>query len=543
MATMQRKIEIYDTSLRDGAQSEGINFSVSDKLKIIKKLDSLGIHFVEAGWPGANPTDAEVFKEIKNLNLKNAKITAFGCTRKPDSKECDDKVLNMLLGAETEIVTIFGKSWDFHVTEALCTTLDENLAMIDGSIRYLKEHGREVFFDAEHFFDGYKHNPSYALEVVKTAKNAGASRIILCDTNGGFINNDIYRITKTVIETLGEDAKVGIHPHNDSDLAVANSLAGIDAGACQVQGTINGYGERTGNANLCSVIPNLQIKKGYDVIGENISKLTEIARQIAEIANISLKSSAPFVGRSAFAHKAGVHASGVRKNSQTYEHMEPESVGNMRRFLISDQAGNASIKEKTENLRFVQDVTDEQVRKIIKRIKTLEWQGFAFEGADASFEILTLETLEKLPCFFELLGFRVIGDTTCDVLTITEASVKIKIKDKIIHTVAEGDGPVNALDIALRKALVDHYPQITKFKLNDFKVRILDSLDGTAATVRVNIESTDGINKWDTVGVNTNIIEASYGAIVDSIIYGLMLNELGELGSKDGIGNENMQTT
>lgn len=518
-----RKIEIYDTTLRDGAQSEGINYSVSDKLKIIQKLDSLGVHYIEAGWPGANPTDAEVFQEAKRLNLKNAQITAFGCTRKPDVKPEEDNVLCMLLESDAKIVTIFGKSWDFHVTEALNTTLDENLRMVEDSIIYLKSHGRQVFFDAEHFFDGYKNNPHYALSVVKRAEDAGAERIILCDTNGGFVNNEIYKITKEVLDVLSPNAKVGIHAHNDSDLAVANTLAAIDAGACQVQGTMNGYGERCGNANLCSIIPNLQIKKGFDVIGVRIEKLTEIAKQIAEITNISLKSSMPFVGRSAFAHKAGVHASGVRKNSQTYEHILPESVGNIRRFLISDQAGNASIKEKLENMRFVDVLTDEEIKKIIEKLKTLEWQGFSFEGADASFEILTLNALDKKPHFFELLGFRVIGDTMQNSCTITEASVKIKIGENVIHTVSEGDGPVNALDGALRKALVDEYPQIKDFRLSDFKVRILDSTDGTAATVRVNIESTDGINKWDTVGVNSNIIEASCGAIVDSIVYGLML--------------------
>ncbi|GBF23112.1 2-isopropylmalate synthase [Candidatus Gastranaerophilus sp. (ex Termes propinquus)] len=517
-----RKVEIYDTTLRDGAQSEGINYSVSDKLKIIKKLDSLGVDYIEAGWPGANPTDVEVFKEAKSLKLAHAKIAAFGCTRKPNVSESEDKVLAMLAESGAEIITIFGKSWDFHVTEALCTTLDENLAMIEGSIKYLQNYCHEVFFDAEHFFDGYKHNPNYALEVVKTAHKAGATRIILCDTNGGCINNEVFKITKEVVETLGDAAQVGIHAHNDSDLAVANSLAAVDAGAMQVQGTMNGYGERCGNANLCTVIPNLQIKKGYNAIGESIVKLTEIARQVAEISNISLKSSMPFVGRSAFAHKAGVHASGVRKNSQTYEHILPESVGNMRRFLISDQAGAATIREKIENLPFVNEISNEQIKKVIEKIKTLEWQGFAFEGADASFEILTLDALGKKPYFFDLLGFRVIGDTV-NACTVTEASVKIKVGETTIHTVAEGDGPVNALDIALRKALSDHYPQINNFRLSDFKVRILDSTEGTAATVRVNIESTDGINKWDTVGVNTNIIEASYGAIVDSVIYGLML--------------------
>ncbi len=525
-----KKIEIYDTTLRDGAQSEGINFSVSDKLKIIKNLDNLGIDYIEAGWPGANPVDNEVFEKLNEINLKNSKITAFGSTRKPDVNVENDNVINNLAKSKAEIITIFGKAWDFQVREALNTTLEENLSMIKDSIEYLISKGKTVFFDAEHFFDGYKNNGGYALEVIKTAHQAGASRIILCDTNGGCINNDIYRITKNALEYL-PDIKLGIHAHNDSDLATANSIASVDAGAIQVQGTINGYGERCGNANLCSVIPGLQLKKGYLTIGENIVKLVECAKQTAEIANKSVESNLPYVGSSAFAHKAGVHASGVRKNSQTYEHINPEIIGNTRRFLVSDQAGTASIKEKAKNFRFVKFESDAEIKKVTERIKQLEWQGFAYEGADAGFEILVMDVLGKKPELFELLGFRVIGDTTLadskgesKNVTITEASVKIKIKDEIIHTVSEGDGPVNALDIALRKALFEKYPAVKKFKLSDFKVRILDSKDGTAATVRVSIESTDGINIWDTVGVSQNIIDASYNAIADSILYGLILH-------------------
>lgn len=520
-----RHIEIYDTTLRDGAQSEGINYSVSDKLKIIKKLDNLGVHYIEAGWPGANPVDNEVFDAIDYDNLKNAQITAFGCTRKPNINEADDNILKTLANSKARIITIFGKSWDFQVTEALNTTLEENLNMIEGSISYLIKNGKEVFFDCEHFFDGYKANPEYALSVAKTAHQAGAKRIILCDTNGGCMNNEIYKITKAVIDLI-PSALIGIHAHNDSDLAIANSIASVDAGASQVQGCINGYGERCGNTNICSIIPNLQLKKDFDVIGENITKLSDTARQIAEISNKSLHSSMPYVGRSAFAHKAGVHASGVRKNSQTYEHIDPSSVGNMRRFLISDQAGSASIKEKLDNLRFIENVVDSDIKKIIDEIKKLEWKGFAFEGADASFEILCLKVLNRQPNFFNILGFRVIGDTITlsdNRKTISEASVKIEIEDEIIHTVSEGDGPVNALDRALRKAIVEKYPEVANFKLDDFKVRILDSKDATAAQVRVTIESSDGIHKWDTVGVSENIIEASYVAIVDSIFYGLML--------------------
>ncbi len=516
-------IEVYDTTLRDGAQSEGVNFSCSDKIKIIKLLDNLGVDFIEAGWPGANPVDVELFKTLPAL--KHSQITAFGCTRKPNITAAEDKVLNMLLEANTEIITLFGKTWDFHVTEALRTTLDENLKMIAESVAFIKSKGKRVFFDAEHFFDGYKRAPDYAIEALKAAYNAGAERIILCDTNGGCINTEIYKITSEV-QKLIPQAKLGIHAHNDGDMAVANSIAAVDAGAIQVQGTINGYGERCGNANLCSIVPNLQIKKNYSLIGANIKKLVYVANSIAEIANISAAANMPFVGSSAFAHKAGVHASGVAKNSETYEHIAPELIGNSRKILISDQAGSASIKEKIEHLRLVKDIDDSQIPKIIERIKKLEWKGFAFEGAEASFELLIMDILGTKKEYFELLGYRIIGDTFAGLKKInTEASVKLKIGDNVVHTVAEGDGPVNALDQAFRKALRNIYPQVDLYKLNDFKVRILDSTEGTAAHVRVNIETTDGFNKWDTVGVSQNIIEASYMAIIDSIIYGLILHQ------------------
>jgi len=481
-----KKIEIYDTTLRDGAQSEGINFSTSDKLKIVKLLDEIGIDYIEAGWPGANPKDVEVFADLKKLDLKHSKIAAFGCTRKPNVTPEEDKILEMLLSADTEIITIFGKTWDFHVEHALCTTLEENLSMISDSIKYLLSKGKRVFFDAEHFFDGYKHNPDYAMKCVKIAHDAGAERIILCDTNGGCLDKEIYNITKKVFDEI-EGINLGAHVHNDGDMAVANSLAAVDAGAIQIQGTINGYGERCGNANLCSIIPNLQLKKGYDVIGNKIDMLTFLSTNVAEISNVVVPSNAAYVGVSAFAHKAGIHASGVRKNSQTYEHISPDIVGNRRKILISDQAGTASLKEKLQNLRIVKNLKESDLPKIIERIKKLEWKGFAFEGAEASFEL-------------------------------------VKIDDHNIHTVAEGEGPVNALDTALKKAIVEFYPEILKYKLCDYKVRILDSKDGTAATVRVNVETTDGTNKWDTVGVSEDIIEASYMAITDSIMYGLILH-------------------
>lgn len=527
------KIEIYDTTLRDGAQSEGIHFSVSDKLKIVKLLDDFGVSYIELGWFGANNVDNEVFQKINDIKLKNAKITCFGCTRKANINVKDDEVVKNLISANTSIVTIFGKTWDFHVTNALNTTLNENLNMIYDTIKFLCDKGKNVFFDCEHFFDGYKANSEYSLLCCKTALIAGAKRIILCDTNGGTQNNEIYNITKKVYEYLTNIAKqnkidefgIGIHAHNDNEMAVANSIAAIDGGACQIQGTINGYGERCGNANLCSIIPILQLKRGFDIVGENIQQLTNVANTVAEISNIPVNANMPFVGLSAFAHKAGVHASAVVKNSSTYEHIDPQTVGNNRKILISDQAGTASLKEKLKNLRLINpnDINFNDIPKIIDKIKTLEWEGYAFEGADASFELLVMDILNKKPKYFDILGFRMIGDTFNNNLNEinTEASIKLKIDENIIHTVSEGYGPVNSIDKAIRKALKDVYPQINSFKLSDFKVRILDSKSGTAAKVRVNIETTDGKTVWDTVGVNENIIVASFKAIMDSIIFGL----------------------
>lgn len=521
-----KKLEIYDTTLRDGSQAEGISFSVNDKLKIAGLLDELGVDYIEAGWPGANPKDIEAFQEIKKLKLKHAKITAFGCTRKANTDPAKDEVLKQLLEAETEIITIFGKTWDFHVEHALRTTLEENLNMIADSVSYLKSQGKRVFFDAEHFYDGYKNNPEYALKGVEAAYNAGAERIILCDTNGGCIPSQIEEITKVVKNRLS-GALLGIHAHNDSDLAVANSLVAVQSGVVQIQGTFNGYGERCGNANLCSIIPNLQLKMKHDAIGKNLGNLAYISRQISEIANKKANDFAPYVGLNAFTHKAGIHASGVQRNSSTYEHVEPELIGNSRRILVSDQAGIASIKEKVAHLKLNIDLTDNNLREILKHIKKLEWQGFAFEDADASFELMLRELLGLKPKYFELKGFRVISDTTTGLDTLnTEASVKIKIGEEIIHTVSEGDGPGHALDSALRRGLKPLYPQVEQFKLTDFKVRILDGIDGTSAKTRVHVETSDGYNRWDTVGVSRNIIEATYLAIVDSIVYGLLLHNI-----------------
>jgi len=529
---MTQKIEIYDTTLRDGAQAEGISFSVNDKIKIVKLLDELGAEYIEAGWPGSNPKDIEVFNQLKDIELKTAKIVAFGCTRKANAAASEDNVLNMLLEAKTEIITIFGKCWDFHVEKGLCTTLEENLNMIKDSVQYLISQGKTVFFDAEHFFDGYKNNPDYAFLAVKTAYESGASRIILCDTNGGCINTEIYKIVKIIQGNL-PNAKIGIHTHNDGDMAIANSLAAVSAGAIQVQGTINGYGERCGNANLCSIIPNLQLKMDKEVIGQNIENLVHISKKIAEIANKKVNDHAPYVGKSAFAHKAGIHVSGVTKHSSTYEHVSPESVGNSRRLLVSDQCGTATIKDKLKNLKL--EVQEDYIPKIIEYIKEFENDGFTFENADASFEIMLLHKLGKMPKYFDIMEFRVITDSIfhrTDKFN-SEASVKIKIGQEIIHTVSEGDGPVHALDMALRKALTPIYPQIKKFKLSDFKVRILDSTDGTDAKTRVHIETTDGYNRWDTVGVSENVVEASYLGIVDSILFGLLINKTNMLHKLD----------
>lgn len=516
-----KKIEIYDTTLRDGAQAEGISFSANDKLKIIKLLDNLGIDYIEAGWPGANPKDIEVFQEAKKLDLNFSKIAAFGCTRKANTKPEEDKILDQLLKAETEIITIFGKTWDFHVEHALCTSLEENLKMISDSIIYLKKCGKRVFFDAEHFYDGYKNNPEYALKALESAYNAGAERIILCDTNGGCMPTEIKEITEKVVQCLPE-AVLGIHAHNDGDMAVANSIIAIQAGATQVQGTFNGYGERCGNANLCSVIPTIQLKMNTDVIGKNLAGLVLVSRQISEIANRKANSYAPYVGSSAFTHKGGVHASGVMKQSSTYEHINPELVGNTRKILISDQSGIASIKEKISRMPIGVKINDNDMKKILERIKDLEWQGFTFEDADASFELMLRDVLEIKPVYFELKGFTVLTDNRGNGQLNMEASVKIKVGDQILHTVSEGEGPVHAMDRALRLALKPFYPSIEKFKLSDFKVRILDGTDGTGAKTRVHIETSDGFERWDTVGVSKNIIEAAYSAIVDSLDYGLL---------------------
>lgn len=517
-----RKIEIYDTTLRDGAQAEDISFSVEDKLRITQKLDEFGVHYIEGGFPGGNPRDTEYFKKASELKLKNSTLVAFGSTHRPKHKPAQDQVLKALVEAKTPAVTIFGKTWDFNVKEALRIPLEENIDIIHNTVKYLKKRVDKVLFDAEHFFDGYKNNAEYALKCLLAAHDAGADCIVLCDTNGGVLPNDVKEITKTVIKEIG--AQVGIHAHNDSDCAVANSILAVGAGAMQVQGTINGLGERCGNANLCSVIPNLQLKLGMKCIGdERMKKLRELSRFVTEIANVRHFKRQPFVGDSAFAHKAGVHVNAILKNSATYEHVSPETVGNSQRVLVSDLAGKSNILRKSKEFGIVLAPQSPELQDIVQKLKELENQGFQFEGAEASFELLMKKSLGLHRKFFDLVGFRVIvekRDEGEDCLS--EATIMLRVGGHVEHTAATGHGPVNALDGALRKALEGFYPQLKKVSLLDYKVRVLTAGKGTSAKVRVLIESGDEDSRWGTVGVSENIIEASYQALLDSIEYKLL---------------------
>lgn len=516
------QIEIYDTTLRDGSQTEGISFSVEDKLRITEKLDELGLHYIEGGWPGSNPKDLEYFKKAKKLNLKNSKIVAFGSTHRPHHKVEEDSNIRALLDAKVQIITIFGKTWDFHVIEALKISLEENLDLIHNSIAYLKSNVQTVFFDAEHFFDGYKDNPKFALKCLIAAQEAGADCIVLCDTNGGTLPDDIQNIFDKLKKDIHKP--LGIHAHNDSECAVANSVIAVKKGAVHVQGTINGLGERCGNANLCSVIPNLQIKLGIDCIKpENLKKLRDVSRFVNEIANIRHFKRQPFVGDSAFAHKAGIHVSAIRKRPETYEHIKPSLVGNSQRVLISDLAGKSNILRKAEEFGIHLESDSPQVQDIVTTLKELENEGFQFEAAEASFELLMKKSLGLHKKFFTLTGFRVIVEKRKEgEEPISEATIMLKVGGHTEHTAAIGNGPVNAIDNALRKALDKFYPELKNVKLHDYKVRVLTAGKGTTAKVRVLIESGDGNERWNTVGVSENIIEASYQALVDSIEYKLL---------------------
>ena len=518
-------VEIYDTTLRDGAQAEDVSFSVEDKLRIAKKLDDLGVHYIEGGWPGANPKDIEFFKRVKELTLSSARIVAFGSTRRADCAAADDHNLQALLHSDVDLITIFGKSWDLHIKEALGITLEKNLELIKDSIGYLRSKQKKVFYDAEHFFDGYKANPDYAIRTLKEAEASGADCVILCDTNGGTMPWEIQKIFEVVLREVR--VPLGIHAHNDTDMAVANSLIAVELGAVQIQGTVNGFGERCGNANLCSILPNLKLKMGGDCISdEQLRHLKEVSRYVNEITNLSSNNHQPYVGDSAFAHKGGVHVDAVKKNPLTYEHIKPGLVGNRQRILISDHAGRSALVEKARELNIHLDKKSPRLQKLLTTLKDLEHQGFQFEGAEGSFELLVHKAEGTHRRFFNLVGFRVMIEKSKEREDLTcEATITVEVGKHVEHAVAAGNGPINALDHALRKALEKFYPQLSEVKLLDYKVRVLAANQGTAARVRVLIESGDQSHKWGTVGVSENIIEASYHALVDSIEYKLLQDE------------------
>jgi len=514
-------IYLYDTTLRDGTQAEGISLSAPDKVRVAKRLDEFGIHYIEGGWPGSNPRDIEFFQLIRKEKMKRAKIAAFGSTRHKKYKASEDPNLAALLAAKCPVVTIFGKSWDLHVTKALRVSFEDNLKMIADSVRYLKSKKLEVVYDAEHFFDGYKANPEYALKTLAAAAEGGADFLVLCDTNGGSLPWEIDEIVNTVQRNTS--VSVGIHTHNDAGLAVANALSAIRAGACHAQGTINGYGERTGNMDLCVFLANLVLKmKEKSVSEKKLRELTQLSLFVSEVVNVLPDDRQPFVGRTSFAHKGGIHVSAVQREETTYEHIRPEQVGNVRRILVSDLSGKSNIDFKSKQLDVDLERHPEAMGRILKTIKQKENQGWNYEAADASLEILMKKELGQHRNFFDLSGFRVIVEKRETGEILTEATVKVKVGDRSMHTAAEGDGPVNALDTALRKALEAFYPDLSQVHLTDYKVRVLDATEGTAAQVRVLIESRDRQREWSTIGMSENIIEASYQALVDSIDYKLL---------------------
>lgn len=515
-----RHIEIYDTTLRDGTQAEDFNVSFEDKVRIALRLDQLGIHYIEGGWPGSNPKDAQFFKEIGNYALSSAQIAAFGSTHNPRLTAERDANLRALLEAKTAVVTIFGKTWDVHVHDALRISLERNLEIIRDSLAYLRPHVQRLFYDAEHFFDGFKANPAYALATLKQALSAEADCLVLCDTNGGTLTQEVAHIIRKLKKDLPK-VSFGIHTHNDSGLAVANSLVAAELGASQVQGTINGYGERCGNANLCTIIPNLILKMNIECItDQQLSKLSETSRFVNEIANLPHNKYQPFVGASAFAHKGGIHVSAVQRNPETYEHIRPEKVGNLQRILISDLSGKSSILHKAMQYGLDLESRDPAVLEILKQLKDLENQGYQFEGAEASFKLLMHRALGTQKKYFDLLGYRVIDQKSKeDDVSQAEATIMLRVGGKIEHTAAIGNGPVNALDNAIRKALEKFYPELKEVHLDDYKVRVIPDKTGTGAQVRVLIESSDKHDTWGTVGVSTDIIEASWQALVDSINY------------------------
>jgi 2-isopropylmalate synthase len=518
-----RSVSLYDTTLRDGAQAEGISFSLDDKIRIAQRLDKLGIDYIEGGWPGSNPKDMEFVQRSNEYGLTHAVICAFGSTRRGGTAASEDRNLCALIESGAKVATIFGKSWDFHVDHVLRVTKEENLEMIADSVRFLRSHGMRVFYDAEHFFDGYKSDSEYALQTLSRAVSSGAEAIILCDTNGGMLPHEIPPIVSHVRQAFPA-VTIGLHMHNDSGTGVANTLMGVTAGAGHVQGTMNGYGERAGNADLCVIIPNLKLKMGIDcVTDEQLATLTSASRYIDEIANRRPDPCQPYVGRSVFTHKAGVHVNALLKHPVTYEHIDASLVGNHRRVVVSELSGGSNIRYKAQELSLDLKGDTDRVASILGAVKDLEYQGYSFEGAEASFELLLRKSLGLHEDLFELDGFRLIIDKKGrNGEPVSEATVRVRIGDDVIHTAAEGDGPVNALDNALRKALAQVYPEITNIALTDYKVRVLDEDAGTGAKVRVLVESTNGGEPWGTVGVSRNIIEASWRALVDSIEYGLL---------------------
>jgi 2-isopropylmalate synthase len=514
------KVRVYDTTLRDGMQAEGISFSIEDKVLVACKLDEFGVDYIEGGFPLSNPKEEQFFARMAGMKLKNAMLVAFGSTRRAGSKVEEDPGIRALLGCGAPAAAIVGKTWDLHVTDVLRCTLEDNVRLCADSTAYLKKQGLKVFFDAEHFFDGYKNNPSYAMAVLKAVADAGAEALVLCETNGGCLPDQVFDITQTVCRTLN-GIPIGIHTHNDTDCAVANTLAAVRAGARQVQGTINGMGERSGNANLCTILPNLTLKMGYETVGlERLKGLTELSRFVFEIANLAPLMNMPYVGESAFAHKGGLHIDALRKNEKTYEHIHPSAVGNTRRYLISELSGSSNVLDKLERKKIITD--KKTVAKILKAVQDLENQGYQFETAEASFDLLVKKTLGEYVPSFELIKYHIDVERSPSGGMVTEATVKLKVDGKVEHVVAEGDGPVNALDRALRKALEHFYTNLKEMSLIDYKVRVVNAKAGTAAKVRVVIESRDRDTLWGTVGVSENIIEASWLALVDSVEYKLL---------------------
>lgn len=524
---MKAAVEIYDTTLRDGSQGEGISFSVEDKLRIAKKLDWLGVHYIEGGWPGSNPKDMEFFARVKDLGLREARVVAFGSTRRAHTPAGEDRNLAALIAAGTGIVTIFGKTWDLHVRDVFKTTLDENIAMIRDSVAFLKQNGKRVIYDAEHFFDGYRSNPDYAVLTCRTAAEAGAETIVLCDTNGGSLPSQVAEAVRRIKPLLG-GVRIGIHTHNDGGMAIANAVAAVEAGATQVQGTINGCGERCGNADLITIIPNLQLKLGLAcIMPENLKRLTDTSVFVGEVANLVLQDNQPYVGRSAFAHKGGVHIDAVQKNRLTYEHIDPSLVGNHQRLLVSELMGKTRIIEMAKSLGIDLTKDDPRTADILKEVQKLEHQGYHFESAEASFVLLLRKKMGQTTSFFECNNANVHTDKIGDENPNSTAEVNLSIVGrgdgkKQAHAEEEGDGPVNALDRALRTALKPHFPSLETMKLADYKVRVLNPDAATGATVRVLIESRDETDVWTTVGVSTNVIEASWKALVDSVEYKLL---------------------